>query len=490
MIWPASFVSESSLSSIQSVTYVGWSLLSHSGDTLALAFRSLTMSTSTPEVSAAIDAAKPYAPSVLGAGALGVASYLIVRKLTSGSAKAEAGAEAEAAPPGGIVPRAKKAATTALAAMAATFPRAMQEEAFMKAVSQELSKLGFKRDNCIALVSTCRDEVCRPVVSLVDQEFGLSFNIAGLGGVLNCGSTGFKAAMSHSPEFRCETDGAVKERYIFFAFPHVSIGESGEVGSLLRRGRGKPSSACGALIAIQNDINAGKATVSDPYDEEYVLLKKKVKSLILRRGASEYSLVEVTRAALAAINDDLEKLISLTVDPATADYAVITGVQIHSGNQIPGEPFRIERTCDYIAPDMMYAVVRGQRYDLQLEANKEDLAGLTYLTLLLGFYMAWNIGANDVANAMGTSVGSGALTLRQAVLAAAILEFGGAFLVGSHVSHTMQNGIIKANVFAGKNAMLFTGMISSLAAAGTWLQVRITQKQSGCQSDANITVRH
>ncbi|CAI5512014.1 unnamed protein product [Closterium sp. Naga37s-1] len=437
--------------------------------------------------------------------------------------------------------------------MAATFPRAMQEEAFMKAVSQELSKLGFKRDNCIALVSTCRDEVCRPVVSLVDQEFGLSFNIAGLGGVLNCGSTGFKAAMSHSPEFRCETDGTVKERYIFFAFPHVSIGESGEVGSLLRRGRGKPSSACGALIAIQNDINAGKATVSDPYDEEYVLLKKKVKSLILRRGGSEYSLVEVTRAALAAINDDLEKLISLTVDPATADYAVITGVQIHSGNQIPGEPFRIERTCDYIAPDMIstrrsslraLSSLSGatpfddalesedesiEQYEARLEARRQQLQasgaavtsnpvsstgsmaeafeitpqtamgitgiisiiavvapffmsawnpaasphmkGLTYLTLLLGFYMAWNIGANDVANAMGTSVGSGALTLRQAVLAAAILEFGGAFLVGSHVSHTMQNGIIKANVFAGKNAMLFTGMISSLAAAGTWLQV-------------------
>ncbi|CAI5974522.1 unnamed protein product [Closterium sp. NIES-65] len=104
-------------------------------------------------------------------------------------------------------------------------------------------------------------------------------------------------------------------------------------------------------------------------------------------------------------------------------------------------------------------------------AASPHMKGLTYLTLLLGFYMAWNIGANDVANAMGTSVGSGALTLRQAVLAAAILEFGGAFLVGSHVSHTMQNGIIKANVFAGKNAMLFTGMISSLAAAGTWLQV-------------------
>eukprot|EP00250_Pteridium_aquilinum_P016185 c22988_g1_i1 orf=253-2076(+) len=96
---------------------------------------------------------------------------------------------------------------------------------------------------------------------------------------------------------------------------------------------------------------------------------------------------------------------------------------------------------------------------------------LSYVTLLFGFYMAWNIGANDVANAMGTSVGSGALTLRQAVIAAAILEFSGAFLIGSHVSHTMQKGILVAGAFEGKSSLLFSGMLSSLAAAGTWLQV-------------------
>lgn len=96
---------------------------------------------------------------------------------------------------------------------------------------------------------------------------------------------------------------------------------------------------------------------------------------------------------------------------------------------------------------------------------------LSYVTLLCGFYMAWNIGANDVANAMGTSVGSGALTLRQAVLIAAVLEFSGAFLVGAHVSHTMQKGILMPGFFTGKNTLLFSGMLSSLAAAGTWLQV-------------------
>ncbi|XP_066327756.1 inorganic phosphate transporter 2-1, chloroplastic-like isoform X1 [Miscanthus floridulus] len=96
---------------------------------------------------------------------------------------------------------------------------------------------------------------------------------------------------------------------------------------------------------------------------------------------------------------------------------------------------------------------------------------VAYFTLLSGFYMAWNIGANDVANAMGTSVGSGALTLRQAVVTAAVLEFSGAFLMGTHVTSTMQKGILVASVFQGKDSLLFAGLISSLAAAGTWLQV-------------------
>lgn len=76
-----------------------------------------------------------------------------------------------------------------------------------------------------------------------------------------------------------------------------------------------------------------------------------------------------------------------------------------------------------------------------------------------------------MANAMGTSVGSGALTLPQAVLTAAVLEFSGAFLMGRHVTSTMQNGILVASVFQGKDSLLFAGLLSSLAAAGTWLQI-------------------
>jgi len=96
---------------------------------------------------------------------------------------------------------------------------------------------------------------------------------------------------------------------------------------------------------------------------------------------------------------------------------------------------------------------------------------LIVLALVFGFYMAWNIGANDVANAMGTSVGSGALTFKQAVIIAAILEFAGAFFVGTHVSDTVRKGIVDPMMFTGDPQAFVLGMLSALLAAGLWLQI-------------------
>src|SRR5580658_1445345 len=96
---------------------------------------------------------------------------------------------------------------------------------------------------------------------------------------------------------------------------------------------------------------------------------------------------------------------------------------------------------------------------------------LTILVLVVGFYMAWNIGANDVSNAMGTSVGSGALTLRRAVILAAIFEFSGAFFVGSNVAETMQRGLIDTNLFIAEPTILILGMCGALLGTGLWLQI-------------------
>lgn len=91
--------------------------------------------------------------------------------------------------------------------------------------------------------------------------------------------------------------------------------------------------------------------------------------------------------------------------------------------------------------------------------------------LIVGFYMLWNIGANDVANAIGTSVGSGALTLKKAILIAAIFEFSGSILFGGHVSHTIQSGLIDPNDFASEPMSLVVGMLASLLATSFCLQI-------------------
>ncbi len=101
------------------------------------------------------------------------------------------------------------------------------------------------------------------------------------------------------------------------------------------------------------------------------------------------------------------------------------------------------------------------------------------LAIIFGFYMAWGIGANDVANAMGTSVGSGALTLRRAVILAAILEFSGAFLVGSHVSETVRQGIVEPSIFTGDGLSFMLGMLAALLAAGGIAAVVVVERVAG-----------
>ena len=86
-------------------------------------------------------------------------------------------------------------------------------------------------------------------------------------------------------------------------------------------------------------------------------------------------------------------------------------------------------------------------------------------------YMACNIGANDVANAMGTSVGSSSLTFKQAIYIAAIAEFAGAFFVGGHVSDTIRKGMLDPTIFSETPIILVYGMIAALLSAALWLNI-------------------
>ena len=161
-------------------------------------------------------------------------------------------------------------------------------------------------------------------------------------------------------------------------------------------------------------------------------------------------------------------------DPTFIQRLSVIAITLFSQEQLKTDHEVIYSFCYYTEHDFQihnsqtskYIFIFNPRY------SSMDLAIIfKSITLLLGLYMAWNIGANDVANAMGTSVGSKALTLKKAVGLAIIFEFCGAFFVGSSVSQTIQGGIINLNVFEATPHLFVIGMMGSLLATGILLQI-------------------
>ena len=93
------------------------------------------------------------------------------------------------------------------------------------------------------------------------------------------------------------------------------------------------------------------------------------------------------------------------------------------------------------------------------------------IAVVFGLFMTWGIGANDVANALGTSVGSGALNIKTAIVVAAVFEFLGALLAGQHVTRTIRKGIIDPAGIESNPEVLVYGMLAALLAAAIWLLI-------------------
>ena len=252
------------------------------------------------------------------------------------------------------------------------FPSALGIDDFLHRLEIALYAYGFKSENSIAMVNLCRDEITLTLKNKIDQIFGASFSTNGLGGVLTCGVTGVSAGLSHAPISK----GSGKERYVFFSFPHISIDSTGALGDISRPGRpNKPSCACGALYGALVDIqtqglqaNCKIPGVHEPLDPEFTILKQRLARRLKyenRENVDELNLVDITKVAERTITDDLEFLISKTVDPSKADYAVVTGVQIHNwGTRFDGDAPNLE----WVAPTNVYVVVNGERTYLDVNA--------------------------------------------------------------------------------------------------------------------------
>jgi hypothetical protein len=244
------------------------------------------------------------------------------------------------------------------------FPSALGIDDFLHRLEIALYAYGFNGDNAIAMVNLCRDEITVSLKNKIDHVFGSSFNTNGLGGVLTCGVTGVAAGLSHAPVSK----GSGKERYVFFSFPHISVDARGEIGTISRPGRPGSSCACGALnkalIDIKTegvDANCKIPGVHEPLDPEFTILKQRLARRLRYDGlgddhVSKMNLVDLTKVAEKTISDDLNYLISQTVDPTKADYAVVTGVQIHNwGTTFDDESPNLE----FVAPAQVYVVVNG-----------------------------------------------------------------------------------------------------------------------------------
>ncbi|KAK9915041.1 hypothetical protein WJX75_004010 [Coccomyxa subellipsoidea] len=251
------------------------------------------------------------------------------------------------------------------------FPSALGLDDFLNRLEIALFAYGFTGENCIAMSNMCRDEITSTLKQKLDGVFGSSFNTNGLGGVLTCGVTGVKAGLSHSPV----SEGSGKERYVFMSFPHISVNALGDVGPISRPGRPGQSCACGALNAALSDLkatglkpNCKRPGEHDALDPEYSILKQRLARRIRYEGMNDedvqkMDLVQITKIAERTIHDDMEYLIKHTVDPRKADYAVISGIQIHSW----GEKFDdAAPNLEYIAPCSVYCVVAGERTYLDL----------------------------------------------------------------------------------------------------------------------------
>ncbi|MBI5409066.1 MAG: hypothetical protein HZA14_06840 [Nitrospirae bacterium] len=227
------------------------------------------------------------------------------------------------------------------------FDRTYTEIEFVKKTYEALKQLGFNDDNSIAATCICRDEISQSLRSVIKYMWGEAFNLSSLAGMFFAGKTGLAAAMHHAP-----IEGG-KERYVFYALPHVAIDAEGHVGFCKRKGREGISSACGALNAFQKEMASGRVNITmDNEDVEQSLIRMRLLREIPYGHVPD--LLELTRITQTAIQTDLENTIMKVVDTGKSDYAIITGIQIH------------EADGNYIWPASCYAVVNGERTELKV----------------------------------------------------------------------------------------------------------------------------
>jgi len=227
------------------------------------------------------------------------------------------------------------------------FPAVYPEVDFVEKTYRILNKSGFDAYNTIASVDVCRDEISQLFVTLIKNKWGEAFNLCSLAAMFFAGKTALKAATHHAPVVKG------KERYVFYALPHIAIGAKGQLGVCKRIGRTEDSNACGALNVFLNELKGGRPNLSmDNEDVELSLIRTRLLSEIPYGKVPD--LPELTKITLKAITEDLENALEKTIDTKHSDYAFITGIQIHGPDD------------NYVSPADSYVILNAKKRILRV----------------------------------------------------------------------------------------------------------------------------
>ena len=260
------------------------------------------------------------------------------------------------------------------------FDKVFTEVDFVKKTYNALEKFGINDENAIASVCICRDEISQSLRSIIKHVWGEAFNLSSLAAMFFAGKTGLSAAIHHAPV----VNG--KERYVYYALPHIAIGAKGQIGVCKRRGRKEKSSACGALNVFLKELSNPPSYTNNPpisNDKSPLppftkgglggILEKGGKgkggfvidnedlemSLIRMRLLKEIpyghvpDLLELTKITQRVIQADLENALSKIVNTKKSDYALMTGIQIHGPD------------ANYIWPSESYTVIKGTKKEIK-----------------------------------------------------------------------------------------------------------------------------
>ena len=207
----------------------------------------------------------------------------------------------------------------------ALFPDALPVPEFVERLTAAADELGTRPGEALPVVGVCRDELCFPFYDLLEDVWGSTFQLGSLAGMAFLGRTGLSAAAHHAPH------GETNRRYLAVALTHLGIGDDGTPGVIRRPGQTDESAACGALVALRDEIASGQPEPEiSPDDLEQGLLRMRLRHL--RPLGADLDIMTITLAARDAIREDVLRIGSTLDLHGPAKVLLTTGVLVHTSD--------------------------------------------------------------------------------------------------------------------------------------------------------------